>query len=58
MLTVGRVSVSLPHLESMGVEELLSNLSWVGDGGTFTPVNDPHNPCIPLHRVAIIIPYR
>ena len=58
ILTGGRIPLSLPRLEELGVEGLLYNLSWVGEGGTWSPVNDQSDPCIPRHRVAVIVPYR
>ncbi|XP_050726585.1 uncharacterized protein LOC127004501 [Eriocheir sinensis] len=55
---MGHLIVDLDHLEKMDLEDVLQQLSWVSPGGSWSPVQDPVEPCLPRHKVAVVLPYR
>ncbi|XP_045109078.1 uncharacterized protein LOC123503397 isoform X2 [Portunus trituberculatus] len=54
----GHLHVDLDYLEKLSLKEVLHQLDWVSPGGSWSPVQDPLNPCLPRHKVAIVLPYR
>ncbi|KAG0695241.1 Beta-1,4-galactosyltransferase 1 [Chionoecetes opilio] len=54
----GHLNVDLDFLEKLRLEDVLQQLSWVSPGGTWSPVHDPLHPCLPRHKVAVVLPYR
>ncbi|KAK8380698.1 hypothetical protein O3P69_007966 [Scylla paramamosain] len=54
----GHLHVDLDYLEKLSLKEVLHQLDWVSPGGSWSPVQDPSNPCLPRHKVAVVLPYR
>ncbi|XP_037804551.1 uncharacterized protein LOC119598910 [Penaeus monodon] len=54
----GHLSIDLEEMEQLGLEEVLSKLDWVLPGGRWSPVHEAKNPCLPRHKVVVVLPYR
>ncbi|XP_027208068.2 uncharacterized protein [Penaeus vannamei] len=54
----GHLSIDLEEMEQLGLEEVLSKLDWVLPGGRWSPVHEAQNPCLPRHKVVVVLPYR
>ncbi|XP_071522317.1 uncharacterized protein [Panulirus ornatus] len=55
---LGRLDINLERLENLQLKDVLRDLEWVAPGGRWSPVQDPDAPCLPRHKVAVILPYR
>ncbi|XP_064093773.1 beta-1,4-N-acetylgalactosaminyltransferase bre-4-like [Macrobrachium nipponense] len=55
---MGRLNISLDGLEKLRLNDVLKELEWVMPGGTWSPSYEPTNPCLPRHKVAVVLPYR
>ncbi|XP_068213163.1 uncharacterized protein [Palaemon carinicauda] len=54
----GHLNISLDSLEQLRLNDVLKQLEWVMPGGTWSPSYEPTNPCLPRHKVAVVLPYR
>ncbi|XP_069195555.1 uncharacterized protein [Procambarus clarkii] len=55
---LGHLDIDLDQLEKLQLEDVLRQLEWVSSGGRWSPAQEPEHPCLPRHKVAVILPYR